>query len=54
MTTPYKINSLISKAGKTLGSTKVKTHFIFGWDDLDDEHDVCVVHSKISWKKVIY
>jgi hypothetical protein len=51
--TPYQIYSEIAKAGKNLASTKKRITWRFGWSEGDGDHEITLVHSLVSGKKVI-
>ena len=49
---PFQIYSEVSKAGKTLAGSKVRVSWRFGWTDGEGEHEIVLVHSLVSGKKV--
>lgn len=49
---PYQIYSEIANAGKNLASTKRRVTWRFGWSEGDGDHEVTLVHSVVSGKKV--
>ena len=51
--TPYQIYSEVAKAGKTLASSKQRVTWRFGWSESEGEHEITLIHSKVSGKKVI-
>ena len=51
--TPYQIYSEVAKAGKTLASSKQRVTWRFGWSECEGEHEITLIHSKVSGKKVI-
>ena len=50
---PYQIYSEVAKAGKTLASSKQRVTWRFGWSECEGEHEITLIHSKVSGKKVI-
>mmetsp|Transcript_16620 Transcript_16620/g.25010 ORF Transcript_16620/g.25010 Transcript_16620/m.25010 type:complete len:484 (-) Transcript_16620:228-1679(-) len=51
--TPYRITHSNQQTGKTIAGTKRKVTWRFGWCDSDREHEVLLVHSVLSGKRVI-
>lgn len=49
---PYQIYSEIANAGKNLASTKRRVSWRFGWSEGEGDHEVALVHSLVSGKKV--
>ena len=49
---PYQIYSEIANAGKNLASTKRRINWRFGWSEGEGDHEVTLVHSVVSGKKV--
>jgi hypothetical protein len=50
--TPYQIYSEIANAGKNLASTKRRISWRFGWSEGEGNHEIMLVHSIVSGKKV--
>ena len=49
---PYQIYSEVANAGKNLASTKRRVTWRFGWSEGEGDHEVTLVHSVVSGKKV--
>ena len=49
---PFQIYSEIANAGKNLASTKRRVTWRFGWSEGDGDHEITLVHSVVSGKKV--
>lgn len=49
---PYQIYSEIANAGKNVASTKRRVTWRFGWSEGSGDHEVVLVHSIVSGKKV--
>jgi hypothetical protein len=49
---PYQIYSEMVNTGKTIGGTKRRIKWRFGWSNSSETHEVELVHSLVSGKKV--
>ncbi len=51
---PYQIYTELVDVGKTIGGTKKKIRWRFGWSDSETEYEIELKHSLVSGKKVCF